>query len=1103
MKISLAIKTLFRTMGKTLFTFLLIAVLTFSLFIQLAEYVKTSEEFKKNVAMYQGTGYVEYRPAVYKGENINYPYYIETDPRVDAIDIPELEDNQYPAISAETVDEIAALPYVSSVYKRYMTAGVSDQYQRLKEDITRYDYNGRVIIEGTMDQLRVPLKKADGWTNRNVNGYTLRDAKVLAGDTNLNELLWEDGTVYFEASVLNPGDVLYPGLYMQEDWVPSATSADYDPYVGGSPLWDIKDVMLKNYPYGRDFQESFKEGERYVFVCRFERQATARMIFSYAYNATRHSLSLYDWVSEHCCPSVWNITDAPENYLDLPEYAPLKELIDVTQADLNTFDVVYADDMTAIQRIHDNTLHLTEGRWLTSEDTENDAKVCVIDGILAKKYDLKLGDTLSLRLGNALFEQFYSLGAIASVPERFSDEWTQAEFEIVGIYSGSTMSKDANEPNWAYSMNTVFVPLASLPLTEDELAEHEFAPGEFTFRVDNAWNIGPFLEEVAPKLEAMGLTLTFDDGGWMTVLEGYRDAQRIPMIRILLLAFVTATGLALSVYLFVSRKKKDYAIMRALGTPKGRSGRALLVPMLVLSLAAVLFGVAVGTVYSQAALGVVPALPVLLCIGGELAFTLVFTGLSIRRLSGMAPLALLQASQGATNKQKAKKHETPVAAAEGTLYHPTEAVHISHTPLPITKQSASLGFRLRYVLRHLRRQGFKSALAVLLAALMVGAVVQFASLRDTYNELRETTVITAQYINSLSYTRLQPLVKEGFAKDIYYERIATTSCLIGTAYDEMPIMITSDKTPIVITSDLDRFLNQDYEITLGEGYTEDDIGKLDRVLVSSDFMKQYGLRPGDIVQLGLESDFYNTFDTYTGYYLDEVYYSKGLEPETDPTREEVHEYYKSEIDRRLAQVSADAVVIGSISAVGYKNTVFTAGLDDGNSPVGTFQTMPLIEFTLADNERAEELRQRGEEMTHGRKGAFVMDTEALESVIRTSDLLNGLYPAVVALALLIGAAMCALLVMQTGKDAAIMRALGTTKCTTRVMLALEQILLGFVGVLIGLAVMLAWKRGDFSAIAVQAGVFAAAYAIMVMFGSYISAAFATRKNILELLQTKE
>ena len=1068
MRTPLILKQLLRSPLKTAVTFLLIAVLIFSLFIQMSEYFKTEAEFKTTVDSYSGTGYVEYRPAVYKGGKLAAADYIWTDPRLSMEEelapflkvegvrypgnpvrdgetrLPKVEEIRYPALSAETVEEIASLPYVSDLEKRYMTAGVSPDYMRMKEDVTRYDYNRRIIVEGTVER----VSPGEGPWPSTVH---LRDPKILAGDATLDDILYDNGTIR---------------------------------------VWAYN---YESFPYGPD---NYREGERYAVVCLFARGQTNRgnggLI---AENFTRESLVVGDGLSEHFCPAVWNITDAPENYLELPEYAPLQKLVEITRTDLYTFDVVYAEDMSAIRRLHDNTLYLAEGRWLTPEDTANGAKVCVVDSILAKKYNLELGERLSLNLGHTLFEQFYSLGAIACTEERFAADWTADEFEIVGFYTGSTISKDANEPNWAYSMNTVFVPLSSLPLTQAELAGHEFYPGEITFRVEEAWDIGPFLAESAPQLEAMGLTLNFDDGGWMEVLQGYQDARRIPMIRMILLAFVTVTGLALSVYLFVSRKKKDYAIMRALGTPKAQAGKALLLPITGLTAVAVACSLVAGIGYSRIALGTVLPLPAAICVVGALACTLLFAGFNLHRLSKRPPLDLLQNTEARTEKIRADADALSAAATEDVLYVRNE-VRLNTQPLPITRRPASLGFRLRYVARHIRRQGFKSLLAVLLAALLVGAVIQFASLRSTYNELRETTNVTVRFVNSMSQARLRPLEEDGLTEAVYYERSPTTSCLYGTECMD---------TQMVITSDIGRFLNQNYTVTLGEGYTEEDIGKPDHVLVGANFMERNDIHPGDVLRFGAELDFLSVFHRFTKEYLEAVYYSKGLEPETQPTRAEVYEKYQWKIDGRLDLYSAKAVVIGSITTETgvYQDAVFTAGLDNTTSLVGMYQTMPVIEFTLADNTRLKEMRQRGEEMTGGREGAFVMDSEALEGVIRTSDLLNGLYMPVIALALLIGAAMCALLVLQNTKDAAIMRAQGTTKRTTRQLLASEQIILGTSGALLGLWVMLAWKREEFAAIALHAGLFAAVYVLILVLGSFVSGAVATKKNILELLQTKE
>ena len=85
--------TLLRTPIKTILTLLLVTAVTFGLLTQTAEYAVTNREFNNNVERYYGTGTVEAEEAVYK--KIDYPYYIESDPRVDAVEIEELNNLQY------------------------------------------------------------------------------------------------------------------------------------------------------------------------------------------------------------------------------------------------------------------------------------------------------------------------------------------------------------------------------------------------------------------------------------------------------------------------------------------------------------------------------------------------------------------------------------------------------------------------------------------------------------------------------------------------------------------------------------------------------------------------------------------------------------------------------------------------------------------------------------------------------------------------------------------------------------------------------------------------------------------------------------------------
>ena len=48
---------------------------------------------------------------------------------------------------------------------------------------------------------------------------------------------------------------------------------------------------------------------------------------------------LGDYDSLNDCPSFWNISGQPDNYLELLEFSPLNNLIEITNKDLNTFDL--------------------------------------------------------------------------------------------------------------------------------------------------------------------------------------------------------------------------------------------------------------------------------------------------------------------------------------------------------------------------------------------------------------------------------------------------------------------------------------------------------------------------------------------------------------------------------------------------------------------------------------------------------------------------------------------------------------------------------------------------------------------------------------------
>ncbi|NLO48991.1 MAG: ABC transporter permease, partial [Clostridiales bacterium] len=521
MRLMLTIKIMLRSPLKTLLTFALLIAASFMLVYSAADYALTAREYRRAYGRYRGIGSVEYGP----GESIFgpfYPYFLLTDPR-SPVSPERIKDYDKPinekwleekyhyerfhqkSISASVMDEMASLPYVTSMGRRYMTAGVSEDYYRMENYEEHFNYPGRFVFEATLNELykSSPDASSGGWPNQPVRVLLLEDIEMLAGNTEWLEI----------PELPKYGDMRRVAIGTFDLPIPEYLDSAYY-------CTDISRVVVVS-RFNRCYMEQLESmvpGNRYVFVGRVE---------PYSWIGFEHFCigddMLYNWWPYiYPIPLDTGIAELPENYLELDECAPLRELIQITNDDLHTFDVVYTDDMGAIRRVTEEKILVTEGRLLTPEDSRNGNRVCVISDAFMKANDLSLGDKLSLRLGNELFEQYVPLGAVASARERYADTFVEEEFEIVGAYVdiNAWKMRDA-DLYWAYSDSTVFVPLSFLPLSESELEGHEFKPGEISFVVGEAKNIRAFTEECIPKLEEMGLTIFFTDGGWLGIEEKF------------------------------------------------------------------------------------------------------------------------------------------------------------------------------------------------------------------------------------------------------------------------------------------------------------------------------------------------------------------------------------------------------------------------------------------------------------------------------------------------------------------------------------------------------------------------------------------------------
>jgi hypothetical protein len=761
--------------------------------------------------------------------------------------------------------------------------------------------------------------------------------------------------------------------------------------------------------------------------------------------------------------------------------------------------------MGAIRRFADGDMAIVEGRALTPEDSVSGERVCVISREVAREYGLEIGDIFPLKPGTKLFEQYFHLGARAITRERYGAPEKDMALEIVGIYTDiDSYKKQVQAPNWSYSINTVFVPKTLLPIDEATLSEHMFAPGEVSFTVDNAWDIEAFTEETAPLLEALGLTLFFNDAGWPEIAHSFQSSNLLSVINIVVFSIALAAAIWLTVYLFIVRKKREYAIMRALGTTKSVAARTLLLPLMVLALAAVSAGSGAAWLYTARTVArgnalsmlrefsvntAIPTGVVLVCVSVPLLLTPLIALVLLWRISAQSPLALLQ--------NNVKKRRRPGKTQKSEPFASLRPESVSGTPK--TKNPRSYGtsaavaylteqavhgsafrFISRYVLRHISRTAVKSSLIILLAALLLGAMGQFALMKRSYSDLVSDTVITANFVGGLPVSIAHAINNNSMVTTPYYEA-------------EASVGLNLRSTNLVATNDIARFTGEEPELNFIDGYDLSCFNTAgDVVVLGKSLLEKYDLGLGDTVEL-LDDRAFEQFLIEQRRYIFRHSGGSGSAEETPET-----DFHR--IVEKLRLIPHIYTIVGAIELPSgeYKDTVFTPGAYSAS------WECDVLEVTLADNKRSDEFRAWSENVVSSTgKLQFVMDTSKLESPKNTLRLLEALYPGALAALLLIGGFLCCLMTFQGSKEAAIMRVLGTTKEMTRAILASEQVLLSIAGLALGVSGLLFYKGQETEAISGQLLVFVSLFFAVISLCAAVCSVLATRRSVLELLQTKE
>ena len=840
------LKSLYRSPVKTAVTLLLLAAAAFLFLYNLGEYSVSDREYREARDKYQGVLTVEEQAV--PDNATEFDYFLMTDETFQGnrYDL-KYEDNHQSSLSENLIEQLANLRYVSRVDKRYLTAGVSSEYVRLDTNHIFFPYYARAVLTAPVryhflaETSGIPVLKKQFPYWHDSEYLTIEDVQLLAGDP-----AWLLDSIHHQERDRHTVRL----QVMEDDSRGEFITDKYHDYTGADGQRFCM-FTTDNHLYVSDVS-ILQPGHRYLMVVRnncVEQSIGTTPEYREEYSSVtgfgQHLFHVGDDSLIGWWPYFVDITDLPENWLETDEFADLRELIRVTNDDVHTFDVVYGDDMAAQRRAAEGRMVCEEGRFITPADAGQ--PVCVVSTDFLEMSGLKVGDSITLDLGNYLSEQYAPLGAVAVARGRQNTAYTTQSFTIIGAWRDLNEGKQVfRDRFWCWSNNAIFVPAAFLP--ECRNAEgHEFKPSEVSFVVGNAEEIVPFMEECLPLLDEMGLSYVFSDGGWSAIGQDLMQARSIALVKLLVFGGAAVFALVLTVWLFIGRKKREYAIYRALGMPRKAASMQLYVPFLVLGALSAVIGAIAARVFSlrqldqaqaeamEAVAMHTPAGPGLYILG-TLGFLLVLAAFAWAGILLIRRRSVLELLQGDGGKHKRTVQEQ-------------EAVSLSMAPLRVVAVSHALGgsrsknWGGRYLRRLLGRNLGRSALSLLLAALLAFAFGLITVLRGIYAEAYQNVEVKPVISGGLSYERALKIAESGYVRDPYYEYVSQVG------------QIEMEPATVVLTNRLDKWVTDRVEWL--PGWDEKILADSDeKVLVMyAAHAKKFGISLGDKVRVN-EADWY-------------------------------------------------------------------------------------------------------------------------------------------------------------------------------------------------------------------------------------------------------
>lgn len=1060
MKQSIPLKSTTRQPVRTLLLISLIALISFLFIGKAVEYIVVKKETDRIGAYYRSIG------------------------TLTRVNSPAESTNPEDYDVTEGINYLKTLPHVGAIDIRRSTSGI-------------------------MDGVLNTVFGSDDW-------IILAEEEWTTG-THLNDF-WFYGTLTNVRAIEKPKGISAPMLGLTLTFQVDTVVEGYPEFVQPGKevglLWLRREQML-----GKSMIGQMEIGSRYFILGQSDFSVINQLDIPWNSPDYKVAAKIQTLDSQN----LWYIPVGVDEEVDFskPEYAAIKERIVILHENLRTLFLIATSDMSAIPEMQEESklFFLVEGRWLNRQDEQQEPCNIVIQNDFAKVRGLKIGDQLRLTLRGlkgSSYEGFIQEG----VDPNWAQYATQQQsFEIVGLYDDLT-GLTHNEPN-IYTTHA-YITNSCLPTAQESGSGSAIHSSEFSFVLDDSRNQIDFVNSYKSQFANLGYELNFIDNNGSKFWELVNPLRQTTLAGLLVFGLMLTVASGVVIFVYLLQRKKDYAILRALGVSKSASNIQLFFPLAIIAG----FGVVIGGLLSwnyalKEAANTISKLPTPAGLVGsaELPLTylalfclfifvilIIFAIIGILLLSRASVLELLQGSSQKRNPKTSKHEYTEtnilVVSDPNVSDYPRE-LDTKDRIAPVQERPGAETNSLLVAIFHFARKtvsrtAFRSLLVTLVASgflLAIGWINQ--TIRKTeveINRMLTTTVIEADIQQS------NPSLRASGTYGDIYKKTVTQILDLGFVSDSAmsapsrSYLFASMKNPAAIEFQEVKFNTMG--INNPEYFFE---GKYDSIEI------EYAT--------GLDQRIFTSSWT-----AEDIQNSK-------PAPAVFPEYL---IDKLGLQIREKVLMGDPRGTIKY---YFVAGLyrgwrgDEESSPI----LLPLSFMEIAEsemlnydsvhlvldpeqNENLNVFRDEVESILSG-EGAglvplrLVLHDEQLQHVIapleKNLSLLKILYPATIAVSFLIVLGLCFLMVQQTAKESALLRTLGISETHIRIMLTAIFTILSFLGLVIGLLSMVAlrWQLNSIfsSSLLLAAGI----YLLGVLAGAFGGAVFITNKKPLELLQVKE